>query len=159
MQDGHSHPYIQAYRSSQAWAPGDESTKHSETSVSLIYVRMAPWMARIEEEASSLTHTKKKKKNNTSGCGLQIAQNSPCDSYSWAIHLPSNNKMMNFEEKQCWIVAVCLCVSSVCLKFWPNQWEQSMAFLVCTQVVNFCAGRECGGVMIVIGGKVQLVQP
>ena len=34
-----------------------------------------------------------------------------------------------------------------------------MAFLVCTQVVNFCAGRECRGVMIVIGGKVQLVQP
>ena len=112
MQDGHSHPYIQAYRSSQAWAPGDQSTKHSETSVSLIYDGKN-W------RRSNLTDTKRKK--NTSGCGLQIAQNSPCDSYSWVIHLPSNNKMMNFEETQCWIIVVRLCVSSVCLKFWPNQ--------------------------------------
>lgn len=133
---------------------------NSETSVRLIHVRLAPWMARIEEEASSLTQTK-----HIYLWTLQIAHNSPL----WFVLLGNSLPLIlthratirwwGFEE------AGLNCCSLVCVRVlcFDLISEQSMAFWVCTQVVNFCAyfcvGRECRGVMIIKGEKVQLVQP
>ena len=111
--DGPPHPYIQAYRSSQAWW-----IKQTYWNIGQLNLCEACTLNGKNWRRSKLTDTKK------FGCGLRIAQNSPCDPNSWAIrlclYLQSNNKMMNFEEAV--FVAVCLYVSYVSLKFWPDQW-------------------------------------